>query len=323
MKRDRHLPSGVFLKHGAYYLVRQNKWRRLDSDLSRALQAYARIIEAKDGAMSGAIDRAITDVEGRCKPNTISQYKIAAEKLRKMFAEFAPADVKPIHVRQMLTHWKSTPNMANRCRSFLSLTMKLAVEAGECESNPVSEIDPLPEKERERYITDVEFAAIYEKAIPAVQIFMALAYLTGQRIGDVLAIKHSDLLDDGIAFRQQKTGARLIVKWTPALRDAVQRAKDLRPVRGFWLLCSRPGKAYSYKGMRDSYARACALAKVEDATPHDLRAKSATDARKQGLNPTLLLGHTSEKRTERYIRQKMVDVVEGPALDSLSKTASK
>ena len=315
MKRDRNLPAGMYLKHGAYYLVRRNKWTRLGTDLSRALQAYGGMIQAKAaGGMAAAIERALVDVRGRCKPNTVKQYETAGRKLTKLFAEFAPADVRPIHVRQMLTHLKATPNMANRCRSVLLLALKLAVEAGECEANPVGEIDPLPERKRERYISDAEFAAIYDKAPEIVQVFMSIAYLTGQRIGDVLAIRLPDLGDDGISFRQEKTDARLIVKWTPELRAAVERAKALRTVKSFFLIAQRNGKRYSYKGMRDAFERARAAAGVEDATPHDLRAKSGTDAKRQGKNPTLLLGHSSEKMTERYIRQKTIDVVEGPTL---------
>jgi integrase len=314
MKRDRQLPAGMYLKHGAYWLVRRNKWTRLGTDLGASLRAYASHVETKPVGMCAAVDRAIEDISGRGKPNTVRQYKQAAKKLRNMFAEFHPSQVRPIHVRQMLTHLKATPNMANRCRSVLMLAMKLAVESGECETNPVAEIDPLPERQRERYLSDAEFAAIYDAAPDIVQVFMAIAYMTGQRIGDVLAIRISDLGEDGIAFRQEKTEARLIVAWTPELRQAAQRAKDLRTVRSFFLISQRNGRRYSYKGMRDAFDRARIAAGVEDATPHDIRAKAGTDAKRQGKNPTLLLGHTSPQHTGRYIRQRLPELVEGPTM---------
>lgn len=312
----------MFRHHGAYYLVRRNKWIRLGDELGAAIQEYTRRIKPR-GGMDEAISRALAEIRTRGASSTVKQYGAAAKKLQPILAEFTPADIRPVHIHKILDHMRATPNMANRCRSFLLLTMRLAVGAGECDRNPVTEVDPLPEHERERYITDAEFAAIYDAAPPVVQIFMSIAYLTGQRISDVLKIKHADLVDDGIGFRQQKTGARLIVKWSPELREAVQRAKSLRQVMGFWLICKRNGKPYSYKGMRDAFERARAVAKVLDVTPHDVRAKSATDAKKQGLNPTLLLGHTTQARTDRYIRQRLVDVVEGPRfLASGKKSAS-
>lgn len=314
MKRDRHLPAGVYFKHGAYFLVRRNKWHRLGTELSESLQAYAKLIQRPRSGMAAAVDRAVEDIRTRGAANTVRQYEIAARKLRAIFEEFAPSEVKPVHVRQMLTHMNSTPNMANRCRSVLLLAMRLAVEAGEANANPVLEVNPLPERKRERYVTDSEFAAIHDAATPIVRSVMALCYATGQRIGDVLGIKYADLLDEGIAFRQQKTGNRLIVAWTDDLRAVVVRAKELRTVRGFWLICQRNGKPYSYKGMRDAFNRARIASGIADVTLHDLRAKSATDADSEGLNATLLLGHTTRSRTDRYIRQRRVTVAHGPKL---------
>ena len=42
-KTDRHLPPCVYLRHGAYYLVRRGKWTRLAADLPDALKEYARL----------------------------------------------------------------------------------------------------------------------------------------------------------------------------------------------------------------------------------------------------------------------------------------
>jgi integrase len=315
MKRDRHLPAGMYFKHGRHWLVRRNKWHPLPVDLGPALAEYARLLNAPRAGMDESIDQALANAKARgLAENTLTQYASIAPRLKHIFAEFTPADVRPVHVRKMLNAMADTPNMANRFRNLLVLALQAAVDAGEIDRNPAKEVEPLREAKRDRYITDEEFARIYDAAPPVVQIFMGLAYLTGQRIGDVLGIKHADLLEQGIAFRQQKTDARLIIAWTPELRAIVQRAKDLRQVRGFWLLCKRNGKPYSYKGMRDAFDRATIKASVADATPHDLRAKSGTDAKKQGLNPTLLLGHSSERQTKRYIRQRLVDVVHGPTL---------
>ena len=44
------------------------------------------------------------------------------------------------------------------------------------------------DRERERYVTDAEFGAIYDAAPLIVQAVMGLCYFTGQRIGDVLGI---------------------------------------------------------------------------------------------------------------------------------------
>lgn len=67
--------------------------------------------------------------------------------------------------------------------------------------------------------------------------------------------------------------------------------------------------------MRDLFDRAAAKAGVENAHLHDLRAKSITDAKKQGLDPQALAGHTTEAQTIRYIRDRETSsVVEGPSV---------
>jgi integrase len=71
-----------------------------------------------------------------------------------------------------------------------------------------------------------------------------MCYLTGQRIGDVLVIRLPDISVEGIAFKQEKTNARLLVKITPNLEELIARVKALpRKIRGLTLLCSpRDGK---------------------------------------------------------------------------------
>jgi integrase len=74
----------------------------------------------------------------------------------------------------------------------------------------------------------------------------------------------------------------------------------------------RGGRPYSYRTVHDMWARACERAGVADATPHDLRAKSLTDAKRQGLDPQALGGHSTEAMTLRYIRDKATVVALGP-----------
>jgi hypothetical protein len=59
--------------------------------------------------------------------------------------------------------------------------------------------------------------------------------------------------------------------------------------------------------------KACLAAGVEDADLRDLRPVAATEAKRQGLDPTALLGHTSQSMTKRYLRDKQTPVVDGPS----------
>lgn len=143
---------------------------------------------------------------------------------------------------------------------------------------------------------------------------MDLMFLSGQRLMDVVTIHEQQIKDEGIYFRQAKTGARLLVRWTPELREAVGRARALNKVRSLTLFRGRRGTPPKYRSVYIQWRDACRLAGIVDAQARDLRAMSATEAEAQGLNPTKLLGHASEAMTKRYLRRRVVPIVDGPSI---------
>lgn len=311
-KRNRHLPACVYHKHGAYYYVRRGKWIRLGTSLSDALARYSRLVTSEGGDMVALMNHTLEDARTRCSKNTMEQYELAGRYLREALVEFAVDEVKPKHVHAIMEHWRDRPNMANRIRTLLMQAFTSAVQRGLRESNPVRDIPRYSEKQRRRYITDDEWRAIYAQASPALQCLMEIAYYTGQRISDVLAIRLSDLTDEGIYFEQRKTGQRLLVRYTPELRAAVYRARSLHRTTPMYLLGQRHGRQRSYTSVRDLLRRAAHKAGVEDVGWHDIRAKSISDAKRQGLNAQALAGHTTEAQTVRYLRSKETPVVDGP-----------
>lgn len=320
-KKDRHLPACMYHQHGAYWLVRKGKWQRLDADFQAALLAYARLtIGPTLGGMPLLIDKVLDHKRKTLKPNTIKQYEAAAERAKDMLAEFEPRQVLPKHIAAIKMALADTPNMCNRILSFLREVFAHALEWQEVDSNPCVGIKRHPEKKRDRYITDKELQAILSHCSDYMGVIFETCFMTGQRIGDVLKIRLADISDEGIAFAQQKTGARLIVAMTPDLRSVIDRARALpRKVRGLTLFCTRAGgKAVSYETAKEAFAKARAAAGVEDVTIHDLRAKSLTDTKRQGNDAQILAGHTDAKMTARYIRAREIDVAQPPTMPKKS-----
>ncbi|SEI41997.1 Site-specific recombinase XerD [Azotobacter beijerinckii] len=317
-KTDRHLPAKVYQKHGAFYYVHQNKWERLGGTLEEALTAYAKKVQAtSSGAgMPALIDRVLTQVSPTLKPNTVLQYTAAAERLKDILAEFNPDQVLPRHVAAIKNSMAATPNMGNRVLSFLRAVFTYAVEWQIVDSNPCIGIRRHAEKKRDRYLADEEFQAICAQATENMRVIYQMAYLTAQRINDVLSIRLADITEDGIAFKQQKTDKRLIVKMTPDLADVIARAKALpRSARGLTLFTTkRTCKPVIYETVKQQWRKACERAGVENATLHDIRAKSLTDAKREGKDATKLAGHADPRMTDRYIRLREIDVADGPTL---------
>lgn len=320
-KHNTHLPRGMYLRHGAYYFVRNGKWENLGRELPAALKIYADRIDAPKGSMSALIERvvpALRRIDGDALAyNTERSYRFAAAALKKSLAEFAPEDVKQRHVMLLKRGMSGKPAFANTCLTVLRLVFAYAVEESLVDVNPVVGVRPYRPRKRDRLLSVDEYRAIYSKAAPRLQVIMDLCIRTGQRISDVLKIRRADLLPEGIRFQQQKTKAKGIVPWTPELRAVVERAKTLdAKVSSLTLLHDRTGKAPTYWTTREAWVLACRKAGVKNARIHDMRAFAATWAKKQGKNARALLMHASDSQTDRYLRDKSEPMVEGPSFDA-------
>jgi integrase len=318
-KKNRHLPPCVYNSHGAYYLVRKGVWEPLGRDLPGALAEYARrVADTSKGGMGELIERVLAHIAPKKSAATNQQYRQLGGKLKGIFAEFSPEQVQSKHVAAIKVKYAATPFYANRLISVLRMVFTFAVEWQIVPANPAIGVARHIEGKRERYITDAEYRAIWLHSGGRLRVVMDLCYLTGQRISDVLRIRHADLTDAGIAFRQQKTGAKLLVRWTPDLKDAVERAKALHGnVRALTLLHNRRGKAPDYSTVKIQWDKARQAAGVPDARIHDLRAKSLTDAKREGKDAQVLAGHTDPRMTARYIRLRETPEAEGPSFRHL------
>lgn len=328
-KTARHLPPCVYEKHGAYWYVKRGKWERLGSDLPTALAEYGRRLEGEaTGGMPELIDRVYAEHTPKLAENTRKQYRRAADTLKRKLKQFAPDQVKGKHIAGIKQSMADNPPSANHALSFLRVVFTYAVEWQLVESNPCFGVKPYSLKARTRYVTDAEYQAIYSKAGERLQIVMDLCYSTGQRISDVLGLRVQHLGDDGIFFKAKKTEnstqVQFVVAWTPELRVAVDRAKALQgSVRCLSLLKGRSNKPPTYRTVVGQWWEACKAAGVEDANLHDLRAKSLTDASRQGKDATALAGHADAKMTERYIRLRETPVVSGPSFRRLIDSAAQ
>lgn len=316
-KKDRHLPACMYQRGPSYYFVRHGKWENLGKDYVQALLEYARLTNPRASTgMAALIDKVLDYIDPAKARNTMLQYRAAGEQLKSMLAEFEPNQVLPRHVAGIKVHMAGTPNMANRVVSVLRVVFNHALEWGLVDSNPCTGIRRHAEAKRDRYITDGEFNAIMSHCSDYMRSIFETCYLTGQRIGDVLKIRLADISEEGIAFTQEKTGAKLVVQMTPDIQAVIARAKALpRNVRGLTLFCARHGgKPVSYFSCKDAFRLAREAAGVTNVTIHDLRAKSLTDTKRQGNDAQKLGGHTDAKMTARYIRAREIDVAQPPTM---------
>lgn len=306
-KKDRHLPSCVYLKSGSYYHVKGGKWRKIGHDLPSALRAYAKLAEAPKDKMPALLERYIDQLT--VAPATKRSYISAKNHLVPIMIDMEPQEVTAQDVRKIIHCFKNRPGTANNIKKVLVGALELAFMDDLVERNVARDVKSLKTASRDRYITWDEYDRLYEKASEVMKMIMDMLYLTGQRIGDVLSIRYADMDDEGIQFKQQKTKLRQCIGWSPDLEEVVARAKAYhQSVKGLTLFHDHAGKKYRYERIRDQWETICKQSGVDDAHIHDIRAKAATDAKKLGLDSQALLGHTTAQSHRRYLRNREIPV---------------
>jgi integrase len=199
------LPPCCYWKNGAFWLVKKRKWTRLGADRREALVEYARITSApKTGSMPGLIDRVLKyHIKAeQLSEQTANAYQSAAKRLKEVFRDFEPEQVRPKHVAALRVADAETPGAANRNQTVLKIVFRYAMEEGLVDSNPVIGARTFKMPKRRRYISSAEFWRIHAQAGERLRVIMELCFYTWQRIGDVLGIKFDDLGEDWIYFDQ-------------------------------------------------------------------------------------------------------------------------
>jgi integrase len=334
MMRARRQKSGKVY----YYLDMGGRPRReqaLGSDLIKALGEYSKItmgagnVSAPQFTFLDLMQRYVAEVLPRKAPRTQRDNLKELEVLKRFFGDPpAPlAQIKPIHVRQFLDWRGAAPVRANREKALFSHMWNAARGWGMTDApNPCSGIRGNRESGRDIYITDEVFKAIWMQADPCTQDAMDLAYLTGQRPGDLLRFQKSDLSAGHLNLRQGKTGVRLRIEVKGELAELLDRVAARPkasastallqneagvPLSAF-VLDSRFEKARKKAAELANAQAAPALADaIMKAQFRDLRAKAATDqADATGIREAQKqLGHANLTMTEHYVRKRMGEKV--------------
>ena len=254
-------------------------------------------------------------VEVRLKPRT--QAKLRGVLRRHILPTLGRLPVEAVERRQVVELHRGLsdrPVAANRAVKTLAHMYRLGegwglVPAG---CNPCRSIDKHPERGRERFLTDAEFARlgrVLDEAVdagtasPVAAAAIRLLMLTGCRKGEVLALRWADVdLDAGeLRLPNAKSGPRAVQLPPPAVRllGALPRLAG-----SSWVFPGRtPGGRCSESALDNAWRAVREAAKLEDVRIHDLRHSFASRA--LALGETLpvigkLLGHNDIETTARY-----------------------
>jgi integrase len=110
------------------------------------------------------------------------------------------------------------------------------------------------------------------------------------------------MVGESLEVRQKKTSQRISFSMTPELHGILHSARK-RPLLGLTVIANTRGKPVTKDMLGIAWRAACKAAGVV-AQFRDIRAKSATDAKRGGQNYQALLGHANPAMSERYIKRR-------------------
>lgn len=333
LPENKGLPERWAIKHNAiYYRVPPGmedkwdgkKWFKLGKNKAEAYKEWAKRIEHLDKAatIGQILDRYALEVIPMKAPTTREGNSRQIEKIRSVFGDMNIESLQPQHVYKYVDK-RGKKVAARREIALLSHAYTKAVEWGYISKHPFKgEVRLEGEKPRVRYIEDWEIIECLalptlrkRGSILAIQAYMGVKLLTGLRRADLLKLRISDIGEDGIKINTSKTSKPIFYEWSDALRSAIEKAKDARPVDiSPFLFCDKYGRGYldEETGRAEGWAsmwgrfmeRVLSETKVtERFTEHDLRAKCASDALTLE-HARALLAHADSNITRKVYRRK-------------------
>lgn len=194
-------------------------------------------------------------------------------------------------------------------------------------SNPVPSIVEQPKNVRSRYVTDSEMRRIKQALCrgedgqrtrigTTISCLLDLAYLTGQRQEDLRELEWKDITPEGIQFKPSKTaaktGARILIEWTPKLRQVIARLQSLPKHHIRKVFTNDLARPLTKNNCTSAWSRAMARCTERGTLPlenrpqfRDLRRKSLTEvarAQGRGLDEAQSMGaHANLRQTIDYI----------------------
>jgi len=215
------------------------------------------------------------------KPGTQRVYDIYLHRLDDAF-NTAPADeLENTDMVSLLDKMADTPGAANLLLWVTGALYKWGRDPTRklVSKDPCVGIKPMEVGEHEPWDEDL-LADALKSNDPKIQLPTALLYFTGQRIGDVCAMKWTQVKDGFVSVVQEKTDIPLTIK----LHRDLKRVLDQTPRHDEFIITGRKGRPLGKQTVRNRLQEFAKL-RGHEIVPHGLR--------KNAVNTLLEVGCTT------------------------------
>ena len=287
-------------------------WQRAQQ-LAREMEAEGRVVDRKSPLIEKACDDFLADAKARgLREPSIYKYKLLLTRVQTFAKDKGLVFLSNFDLEmtaKFRESWTNKGTAARKKLESLRTFFRFCHERGWIDTNPATRLKmPKNEEPPVEPFTKEEVAAILA-AVPkypdkdnAVRLraLVSLLRYSGLRLGDAVTIERSRIEPGGRLFlRTAKTGTRVFVPLPKAVLDAL----DACPAQRFPFWTGESKKKSVIGNWQRALKKLFKLANVPKGHAHRFRHTFAAELLMSGAsltNVAQLLGHSSEKITERH-----------------------
>ncbi|MBM2291433.1 tyrosine-type recombinase/integrase [Sulfitobacter pseudonitzschiae] len=230
----------------------------------------------------------------RLKPRTALDYDKYLDFFQSIMGEVSPLGMKRKDVIRLRDANAEKAYFANYSLRVLRVLMEHCVDLGWRETNPAKGVPELKTEKSEREPWPLGLLDAYRTACALgtrERLVMELCVGTGQRIGDVLEMRWSDIQDGAFVIKQNKTGKELWVPILPELRTALSSASR----HSLFILTNERGtNRWSYRGASQAVRNVRERIGALDYDIHSWRYNAACELVEAGCSDDLVAAVTGQ-----------------------------
>ncbi|RIY00172.1 integrase [Aureimonas flava] len=278
--------------------------------LASITTAQAKVEKRTAGTLSGIIrDFENTRKWRKLAESTKSEYRRILKFWEGKFGTTPLVGLEAKAFRRDVMQWhdefsEEKPREADNRVTILARVLSWAATDGDLKANVLDGFDRAYSSDRSEMIWLPEHVeAFMAKATPEMKLGLVLALHTGQRQGDLLALKWDAYDGTHIRLRQGKTRRFVTVKATAALKATL----DDLPRRSTLILTTKTGRQFKKRYFAEKWEETCKAAEIADLHFHDIRGTTVTMLFQAGCNLgeiVAVTGHSLRRAQEildRYL----------------------
>ncbi len=298
--------------HTYWYYRRDGMRQRVEGKAGTPefLENYRRIhaafeAEPRSGAAPGTFASLITDYLSSPEYNELGdrakkEYRGYLDQMRERFGHLSYRSMSRRVVIAYRDSMAATPSKSNHAVKVLALLFSYAIDRELVKTNPAAGVKKLKTGDGWQPWPEAALERFHQQGRGAARLAFMLALYTGQRKGDVIAMRWSDIDSDGyISVEQSKTGAKLEIPIHPKLEAELARTDK----RGLAIVGQSDGRPYKKSGFEAVWQREKARLGLGGVQFHGLRKNAVAALYEAQCTPQqvqAITGHASLEMVAHY-----------------------